>query len=485
MISMRAEKSIFDMVKKGAEYGLDNKALIYNDTYLTYQELLALIKERAAILKEKGIVKCSKVGILLDNPYEFVINLFAVSYLNGVVMPIYFNTGSEKIKDIVKINEINFIITTKELIYPQIYEEEVSNLKIYFNSAVLDKELSDVSLILFTSGTTNSPKAIMLTEGNIFSNVLAISNYLKLMPKDNILLIKNLCHASTLIGELLVGIRNGCTVIMTNKLPIAGVILRLIQKNNITVFFAVPTILKEIMTCENLKVSKLDNLRIINFYGAPMSALDIKTLANLLPKCNLIYSYGLTEASPRVTYIERKNLILNPSSCGVPIGGTEIKIVDDKNQEVEPLHEGEIMIYGPNVMKGYYRDLRKTSDIIRSGWLHTGDIGYIDEKGLLYIRGRKDNMIISFGKNIYLEEIEKVLGSMPGIMEVLAQGNRRENGTIEIVSYIVLSDKKLSINDILTYCVKHLENYKVPKKIIVVDNLERTSSGKIKRTVIT
>lgn len=170
-------------------------------------------------------------------------------------------------------------------------------MTLYICEENIDESLDDVRLILFTSGTTSTPKAIMLTEKNIFSNIESISSYLNINSNDKILLIKNLCHSSSIIGELLVGIINGCTIVLSSKVPMTRNILWLIEENNISVFFAVPTILKGILDYSRKNKVNLEKLRIINFYGAPMNKEDISSLIKLLPSCNLIYSYGQTEAS--------------------------------------------------------------------------------------------------------------------------------------------------------------------------------------------
>lgn len=472
---------LFDILEEGVLRDSQNVALQYNDICLTYRDLMCKVKERARVFKENGISKGKKVGLILENPYEFIITFFAVSCLEGILMPIFYNTGEEKINDIIKKNDINFVVANVDLKYKKVYESKDKKMKLFFCSGLMDEGLHDVSLILFTSGTTSTPKAIMLTNDNICSNVQAISEYLGLNPNDRILLIKNLCHASSLIGELFVGIYNGCTIILETKLPVTSMILNLIEKKNITVFFAVPTILKGFITCNKIKAFNLDKLKIINFYGAPMSQEDIKRLCELLPNCNLIYSYGQTEASPRVTYIERNDLIKRPSSSGKTIADVTLKIVNELNQQLAPFEEGEIIVYGPNVMKGYYRNKEKSEKTIIDGWLHTGDIGYLDDDGFLYVKGRRDNLLISFGKNIYLEEIEKTIVSKQGISEALVVGNKREDGTIELCAYVVLENRCITVSEIHKYCISHLENYKVPKKIVVVENLEKTNSGKLRR----
>ena len=181
-----------------------------------------------------------------------------------------------------------------------------NSIIIYKYSKKIDNTIDNVELILFTSGTTSIPKAIMLSNDNIISNVLSISEYIKPSLNDKIFLIKNLSHSSSIIGELFVGIRSGCTIVMTKKLPITSTILKIMQKEKITIFFSIPTLLVGIIKYPKIGEYNFENLRIINFYGSKMSKENILKLIKIFPYSNIIYSYGLTEASPRVTYIEKK-----------------------------------------------------------------------------------------------------------------------------------------------------------------------------------
>ena len=472
-------ETLFNFVQEGMKKNRNGRALQYQEKILSYEELSVAVLKKNKLLQEKGITAKCKVAIVLSNPMDYISNAIAVSKLNAVILPIYPNTGVGKIEGIVSKYDINYIISSVKLEYESIFEDD--RVVVYKYSDEIDESMSDVMAILFTSGTTNTPKAIMLTNDNISSNVIAISAYLKPTIEDNILLIKSLYHSSTLIGELLVGLYNGCFIVVSTQLPVATVMLNLLEQKEINIFFAVPSLLKEIIVSKDREKYNLNKLRIVNFYGAPMNVVDIKKLSEVLPNTNIIYSYGQTEASPRVTYIERKDLLIKSGSSGKAIQGVKIDIINDENQSVKPFEKGQIVVCGPNVMKGYYRNEEKTIITLIDGWLHTGDIGYLDEDGFLYVVGRKDNMVISAGKNIYLEEIENILNEMNGIKEVLVQAKLDENSIARIESFVILSDKKLTVEEIQNYCLYKLENYKVPRKITIVDYLEKTNSGKIKR----
>ena len=384
-------ETLFNFVQEGMKKNRNGRALQYQEKILSYEELSVAVLKKNKLLQEKGITAKCKVAIVLSNPMDYILNAIAVSKLNAVILPIYPNTGVGKIEGIVSKYDINYIISSVKLEYESIFEDD--RVVVYKYSDEIDESMSDVMAILFTSGTTNTPKAIMLTNDNISSNVIAISAYLKPTIEDNILLIKSLYHSSTLIGELLVGLYNGCFIVVSTQLPVATVMLNLLEQKEINIFFAVPSLLKEIIVSKDREKYNLNKLRIVNFYGAPMNVVDIKKLSEVLPNTNIIYSYGQTEASPRVTYIERKDLLIKSGSSGKAIQGVKIDIINDENQSVKPFEKGQIVVCGPNVMKGYYRNEEKTIITLIDGWLHTGDIGYLDEDGFLYVVGRKDNMV--------------------------------------------------------------------------------------------
>jgi long-chain acyl-CoA synthetase len=477
--------SLYDkIIDKNVEV-IDKYAIICDDEKITYRELDNRICELSNLLKTNGITKNSKVALFAEDPLKFSIMLFAINKLNAICIPIYDQTGNDKIVDVINCYDINFIIRNNKkndiFLYKKIecFEE---SFYIYNTNRQIDDTLEDIELILFTSGTLSIPKAIMLSERNIISNIESISDYLVPTTNDKILLIKNLSHSSSIIGELFVGLINNSTIVMTRKILTTSTILNVLQNEKISIFFAVPSLLQGIICYNKLNRYDLSNLRIINFYGAKMSKENIESLIDCFPKTNIIYSYGLTEASPRVTYIEKFDLIKKPKSSGKPIKGVNVSIENFNGEKIDGYDVGEIVVTGPNVMKGYYRNQEKTNETIVCGKLYTKDIGYLDEDGFLYVSGRKDNMFINAGKNIYPEEIEGVLLAHKNIKEALVKYEIDNSHDLVIVAYIKIKDgKSIDDTDVFEFCKTKLENYKIPRKIVKVMEIAKTASGKIKR----
>lgn len=469
---------MYDYLRKAVQQFPEKIAIKYKDVELSYSELDDVIKKIADECFA-DIERCN-IGIVVNSPMLFTMSLMAVSYLGCVAVPIYAHTGKEKIKELVKQFSLEYVIFEKG--YDVLNCEESTTV---LSDLIIHKEVSvgknhsdkNCEIILLTSGTTGAPKGIMLSRDNIKSNVEAIGDYLRLTLNDKIFMVKNMNHSSSIIGELLVGMDNMCTIVFNSKILTASSIINSIYDNNITVFFAVPTILREIiLKYKQNDLNKVNKLKIINFYGAPMSSEDIIKMTKLFPKCNLIYSYGLTEASPRVTYIMGLDLLKKIGSSGIPIKNVKVEIANKERD-----NSGEIVVSGPNVMLGYYNDVERTKKVIVDGKLYTGDYGYIDNDGYLYVFGRKDNMIISAGKNIYPEEIEQVLQSVTGVKEVLVQNISNDMGIEKFIAYIVTDKIKPDKKTLFEVCKNKLENYKIPSKFVYVKELKKTPSGKIIR----
>lgn len=479
---------MYELLHKMTKNREDEICFVCDDETITYGECLKKVIELGKCLRNNGVKHGDKVGIIMEEPLNFIYSLLAVSYCGGVAIPIYLRQGKERLDRILSAYEISFVISKgaeaffeNKNDYEKICIEEFE-FKIFHNRKyITDQELKDIVLMLFSSGTTNISKAVKLSNQNVMSNIKSIAKYLCIGRDDNILMVKNLNHASSIVGELLVGLYAGSKLVLTTKLVKTNTILRLIQNNRITVFFAIPYLLENMLSYKRKEDYDISSLRIINFYGGLLSSEKIKELCETFPSINFIYSYGLTEASPRVTYIYRKDLCNHYKSCGKEIDGVKVVIRDENGQPVKNGIEGEITVEGPNVMRGYYKNPELTSRMIRNGILYTKDIGYKDEEGFLYVTGRKDNMFIVAGKNVHPEEIEAVINESAAVKESVIVYREDENS---IEAYVLMNEGYIfDEKKIYEMCKDRLEFYKIPHKFFCVKDFERTISGKIKRGI--
>ena len=336
------------------------------------------------------------------------------------------------------------------------------------------------ALILCTSGTSGSPKGVMLSEENVRTNLIDIRTYFELTEDDRILIARPLYHCAVLTGEFLLALAAGAKIVFDSEpLNPAHLIDRLTEKR-ITVFCATPTLLT--LTARLLKgrENRLV-LRKIAVSGECLTESAAEVIQKGFSRAQIYHVYGLTEASPRVAYLPPKLLITHPTCAGFFLPAVEGKIVDERGAEVPSGTVGELLVKGANVMMGYYEDRAATGKALADGWLHTGDLAVINN-GLLYVKGRKDDLIIYAGMNIYPAEIENALRDDPRVREVLAYGipDKLCGETIGLKIAGDFSSKQ----EIVELCNRTLSPYARPKVIEWVDSLPKNGSGKLLRSRI-
>ena len=482
---------MYNLLKNNATLYGDDIGFICDDVSLTYNEEWNDVQQLGAKLQKFGVQSGSKVALITENPMTFIHFFMSISKCEAVGIPIYLKTGFDKIISLLKFYRVNYILTDTPIDgiceAGQYVETVISGEKqsyLYVNESYeLDLSITDISLMLFSSGTTNLPKVIMLSRANILSNIEAIKKYLEIDRKDRVLIVKNMNHVSSIVGEYLVALSSGSRIYFTTKLIRTKTIFDLVDSQKISILFAIPFILDNLLKYKFIDKYTLNSLRIVNFYGGKMEHEKIMGLCKTIPTVNFIYSYGLTEASPRVTYITKDELLERDGSCGRTVDGVKVIIRDEEGNPVVNGTQGEITVVGPNVMQGYYMNPELTQKTVRNRVLYTRDLGYLDEDGYLYVTGRKDNMFIIAGKNVHPKEIEAVFNSDNNVASCLVR--KLSDDSEEIYAYVVLHMQNDDcIERLFSLCQKHLEFYKVPNEIFIVKDLEKTVSGKIKRKQI-
>lgn len=491
---------IYSEFKKVVKQNFDKTALLYNNQQLSYGELDCRITLCAETINAENNMRHRRIIILLKNSDLFVYSFFAINKIGAVAVPLSFKMpvaqlaqyidlvapaaiicAIDRVEEISEIFNGLLFVANYQTHNIYVFKEEIS-----FKKDIIELQYNQMDLaeILFTSGTTGTPKGIMLSNDNILENVKGINAYLDISETDRFLLIKPLHHSSTLNGEMLLGLLTGQTIVLTNKLVSPNTLYNLITVNQISVIFATPSLLRYLLEIENDKLHRLDKtLKIIHFYGAPLPENILNELIAKYPNVELIYSYGLTEASPRVTYIKKADLILKPLSSGIALYNVELKIFDENHlAELKAYEIGEICLKGKNIMKGYFNNQKLSEATISDGWLKTGDLGFLDAEGYLFHKGRKDDLIIKGAINIYPAEIENIVYELPAVQSVLVVGADSLEYGKKIIAYIeVKQGYSLSETDVSGHLLKKMEAIKCPDQIRFVDRLDLTESGKIKR----
>ena len=486
--------SIFDLISKNENDA--RVAIAFQDKKITYKELTSLCMRLSKIITSQFESIKEPIGIFICGSLDYAVAFFSIIYSNNVVVPLNINMKKSELMRMLEYLKIRIIITNK-LFYDRLVSLTDAKINIICIKKDFDisfvasnylvkqfaykKELEDIALILHTSGSFSSPKSVMLTHDNLISCAASIVKDLKITDKDVTLVILPMHYSSAVVSQFLSHLLVGGTVVFTESIFTPKTLFSNIEKYRVTNFSCVPNMLVEVLyQIDKIKKSNVDSWRYVCFGGAPSSGIKINQLVNYFPDVEFIQTYGLTEAATRISHYFEKANVINNNCVGFQIPNVTFKVIDDCNNDCANGVVGEIVVKGPNVMKGYYMRHDENEKVLQNGWLHTGDLGTIDSNGSLYIIGRKKNVIIRNGENIYPEEIEEVLCEHPAIQEAYVYGLKNsdldEIIVADVINYPGMTFDSVNIQQ---FCRQRLSNAKVPKEIHCVKQFERTSSGKM------
>lgn len=478
------------MLKKHAKDTSDNPVLGWGENQYTYKELNDLVQNFAENLYLKGVQKGDKIAIILNNSSEFVISYYGCMRVGAISVPINPALTSREIEVVLKDCKPRIVVLDekvslklKDLKLSFYYEEvEISTDKFKellqdVDSASINLSYSEECTILYTSGTTGDPKGAILTHNGLYHNAKVFSKAFPLDNNDRTLIVTPLTHIAALSNCLNTTIYCGGYNYLMDRWKSSSETLNTMEEQKITFFFGPPTMYTYILNDPN--VSAFNSVLKYAYTGAAPLPEEIFNKWIDIFGFEIIEGYGLTECSPVVT--------MNPpqgkkkiGSIGLPIKDVQTKIVDDHFNEVAIGEIGELVVKGPNVMKGYLNKLTENQKSFKDGWFKTGDIAKRDEEGYLYIVDRKKDLIIRSGFNVYPREVEEVLYKHPAILEVAVVGCKdKERG--ELVKAVLTNKKGYSVStdELQQYCRARLATYKVPSIIEIVDELPKNNTGKI------
>lgn len=422
---------------------------------LMYYEVLHLAESFGQRLRQ---MKIKKVGILCRSELNAGIGFLSCFSAGVTAVPLSHRYGRIHGDSIIEHMAVSHLVT-----------DETGGLEIrQIAEAVPETEdLSDVAVILCTSGTTGVPKGAMITYANLITNLTDIECYFAVSDHDAILIARPIYHCAVLTGEFLISLCLGLRVVFYNREFNPVWITQAISAHQATVFCGTPTLMYHLCRTVRRERNTLA-LKVSAVSGECMSKPVAKSIRNTFPNLSIYSVYGLTEASPRVSALPPDEFDAYPLSVGYPLYSLQASISN-----------GELLIRGKSVMKGYYRNPSMTADTLRDDWLHTGDAAKIDPDGRITILGRVDHLIIRAGMNIYPQEIENALKADPRITEILVFGECKAGVTQRLCVHAVAND--LSKSELLSICRERLPVYAVPDTAEIVDAIPRNASGKIIR----
>lgn len=473
-------------------------AVIYKDHEYSYNDI-----HRQVVFHSENLMNAgnNNVGIFISNSINYVIAYFTIAYKNRVIIPIDANSRKNQIISTIDYCELDLIITDNqhfEYLSKVVSGEQDRGILLYnIDSSEQnyigkkshkqercgkESELDeDVAIMLHTSGTTSDPKKVMLTHENLIANIESNINSLSLNNEDRSLIVLPMCFGYCNTSQFLTHFYLGGSIVIYDGAFVPRRFLHYIEKYRCTNATCIPTMLY-LLVKSNQKADQLSSFRYLCFGGGSISEEILGKIIEVLPETGIVQTYGQTEASPRVTCLLPEDSRRKLGSVGKAIPGVSVKIFDECDQELPPGAEGEIVVRGKNVMKGYYKHPEETDRVIINGWLHTGDIGRFDDEGYLYIVGRKKNVIISGGLNIYPEEIEEILRTHPAVSEAYVYPQKHESlGEVPAARIVPYGEANLDVKELYRYCKDNLEIQKIPSVIEVADHIEKTYNGKIRR----
>lgn len=478
----------------------DAPAVVFEDRVWSYHELQAGTCETAALLRSSGVRRGDRVAILGLNSDEYVIAQLAVSRLGAVAVLLNYRLSVEELKylladcepvallldaDFLDIRDQLCDVSTNVLWSATLFDvadskESVRARRSSFRGVDVPDCMmgpDDLDRILYTSGTTSQPKGVMLSHGNAWWNVLTMMMEGCCAPGERTLIFAPLYHIG---AQDLPGLRifaAGGTMVIMRRFEAASV-LGQVEKQRITGMVLVSTMIHMMLDCPDRLQFDTSSLRWLIFGQVPENMLE--EVRRIFPNAAIKNSYGLTEVCSMATTIDDSNQRQRPLSPGRPVATVDLRIVDDTGVTVPSGVLGEIVLRGPKVMLGYWRLPEITSEAIRDAWLHTGDVGYLDDEGFLYVVDRKKDMIRTGGENVSSQEVERVIYEMGNVAEVAVISSPHEKWG-EIIKAVVVprSGESMTSDEVIAHCKNRLAAFKAPKVVEFRSELPRNPSGKV------
>jgi acyl-CoA synthetase (AMP-forming)/AMP-acid ligase II len=339
-----------------------------------------------------------------------------------------------------------------------------------------------IAMILFTSGTTGQPKGVALSFNNLLSNTASIADYLQITKSDVCLSVMPF-HFSYGNSVLLSHLWAGAHIHVLRNAAFPSEIVQRLLDREISSLPGVPTMFRSLMGRVDLKDYEFPSLRYISIAGGALSEDELDELQLSFPNSNIFVMYGQTEATSRISYLAPEMREKKRGSVGLPLPGVEVLVRDEGDRQLAQGQIGEVCVRGPNVMAGYW----EPDGLVNppNGWLKTGDLGYQDDEGYLFLKGRRNEMIKTGGYRVFAKEIEDVLNLHDAVLEsAVVKMKDKLLGEVP-VGFVVCNEKDTAtIRNLMRHCKERLEAPKVPKKIVIVGELPKTTSGKIKKAAL-
>ncbi|GAA3199780.1 o-succinylbenzoate--CoA ligase [Microbacterium terregens] len=477
-------------------------ALTFRDEGLHYEQLAERIDRLANALSDRGVTAGERVAYLGNNHPSFLEVFFATTTLGAIFVPLNTRLAPPEIEfaledsgattlffhadltDLARSGSWSTRAKRRIIIAGESpvagieqYEDVLSSGKAEHRDEPVTQD--DPAIILYTSGTTGHPKGAVLTHGNLTWNCFNVLVDYGVSPGERVLLISPMFHVASLSNGALPTLLQGGTVILHEKFDPAHV-LETVESERVTMLSGVPTTFQLLQESDSWASADISSLQHLTCGGSSMPERMLAAYADR--GLGFSCGYGMTETAPGATAMPAHMARHKMGSSGLKHFFTDVKIIDEDGNELPPGEVGEICVSGPNVIKEYWRRPEATERAFVDGWFRSGDLGYFDEDGYVYISDRLKDMIISGGENIYSAEVEGVIMELTDISAVALVGVPDDKWGEVPLAVITLKDgAAVEPEAVIAHLTGRLAKYKIPKRVVVVDELPRTASGKIRK----
>lgn len=481
-----------DPLRRAVQLAPDKVGLISGATEITFADLWTRCRKLVGGLKQLGLEPGDRVAILAGNTHQYVEVYAGVPSGGLVIVPLNTRHAAQELFYALHDSAAKVLITDREpgrlrdivdhvIQLPGDYEQLISNAE----EADLGEGVNEKTLagLFYTGGTTGVSKGVMLSHGNLLSNTLNWLASVRHMEDDRTLVMAPLFHAAGSNGVLAGIWTAGCQILLESFDPVIA--LDLIEKHSVTFTLGVPTMLASIAEEQLINPRDTSSVKGVAHGGSPIATEVLRRTCEAFPNAELMEVYGATELSPLVTILTHEERLLDDArarSCGKSVIGNSLRILNEAGEEMPGGEVGEVVVRGPNVMQGYWNKLEQTDEVLKNGEYWTGDLGYLDQEGYLFLVDRSKDLIVSGGENVYSTEVEEVLYKHPAVLEAAAFGvpDKKWGEAVHAVVVLRVEHNKVDPKELIEFCRDFIGGYKIPKVIdIRSEPLPKSGPGKV------